>query len=105
METLPWYKSKILQAQLAMMVVSLLGLVGVSADWLEAIPKILEVCFAIVPLLITLYTILVRLFRPVPPVTERAAEKEREMILSGKLDSAVPVVRDVPGELRDGGQL
>lgn len=103
MEPMPWYQSQIIRAQIAMAIVGLLGLFGVSTDVLDAIPKLFEVLFAIVPLLITAYTILVRLFRPTPALTQKAAEKERDMILDGQ--PARPGASDEPNKLRNGGQL
>lgn len=105
MDTMPWWKSDILRAQIAMGLVALLGLFGVSTDLADAVPKIVEVVFAIVPLLITLYTIVSRLFKPMPPITQKAAEIERTMIVERIEAGLPPAALPVSDNPASGGQL
>jgi hypothetical protein len=79
---LPWYKSAIIRQQVTMMLVSIVGLTGVSLG--VDVAQIVEVGFAIIPIVITARTIWTRLFKASPPITEKAATAERALILDQK---------------------
>ena len=78
---IPWYQSAIIRQQVVLLIVSTLGLLGVTTeiDWDATV----TVIFAAVAALIPIYTIVTRLFKPSPNLTATASAKEKELVARG----------------------
>jgi len=80
-DPMPWWKSSIIQQQVVMVIVAIAGIAGVTLD--VDVNQAVAVIFSLVPLALSIWTILTRLFKATPPITERAAAKEAELIATG----------------------
>lgn len=71
--TIPWYQSAIVRQQIVMVIVGVLGLFNIvtELDIDATVAAVMAGIAAIVPVV----TILTRLFKPTPPITESAAAK------------------------------
>jgi len=78
-----WYNSGIIRQQIVMVIVGVLGLFGVTTD--IDVDATVATVFAAIAVLVPIYTIVTRLFKPTPPITETAVNKERSMKASGAL--------------------
>lgn len=81
--TLPWYKAAILRQQIVQLLIAACTLFGVNTDginWDETVASI----FAGYAGVVAVWTILTRLFKPAPNVTQLAADRERELVRAGK---------------------
>lgn len=91
MENLPWYKSAIIRQQVVQLIVAGLALVGVTTDldWSATV----EALFGGVAAVVAIWTIVTRLFKPAPAITETAAKKEQAMKQGGfaRPDILVPL--------------
>lgn len=90
METLPWYKSAIVRQQIVAFIVAALGLLKITStiDIDATVAAVLAGVAALVPL----YTIVTRIFKPAPNLSQTAAAKEVEMVKEGKIPPS-PVAR------------
>lgn len=90
METLPWYKSAIVRQQIVAFLVAAFGLLKFKTDIdIDAtVGAILAGIAAIIPI----YTIVTRIFKPAPNLSQTAAEKEVELVKEGKIPPS-PVAR------------
>lgn len=81
METLPWYKSAIVRQQIAAFLIAALGLFKITTD--IDIDATLTTVFACVAALIPVWTIITRIFKPAPNLTQKAVQKEIELVAKG----------------------
>lgn len=77
METIPWYKSAVIRQQVVMLIVGIFGLFKITTD-LDVDATVTAV-FADIAVLVPVWTILTRLFKAHPPLTDTAAMKEEDV--------------------------
>lgn len=71
--TIPWYQSAIIRQQIVQLIVVVLGMAGVvtDIDWSAT----MEAVFGGIAAIVAVWTIVTRLFKATPPITEAAAVK------------------------------
>lgn len=76
METIPWYKSAIIRQQIVALIAAVIGLLNIQTD--IDIDATITAIFGGIAAIIPIYTIITRMIKPNPPITETAAQKEEE---------------------------
>ena len=78
---IPWYQSAIIRQQIVALIVAVLGLLGVTTDidWSATVTAVFAGIAAVVPI----WTIVTRLVKPAPPITDAAATKLADLKLRG----------------------
>jgi len=81
--TLPWYKSAIIRQQIVQLIIAGLALVGVTTDvdWSTTV----EALFGGVAAGVAVWTVVTRLFKPAPNLTQTAKEEEKRLVALGKI--------------------
>jgi len=83
MNTIPWYRSQIIQQQLVALIAAVIGLLGIATD--IDIAATVAAVFAAIAVLVPVVTIFTRIFKPSPNLTLAAELKEKELIAKGKI--------------------
>ncbi len=92
METLPWYKSAIVRQQLGLLIGSLVTLFGIQTGGID-IDATVGSIMAGVAAVVGVVTILTRIFKPAPNLSQTAAAKEVELVRSGEIPAQNPAQR------------
>lgn len=87
METVPWYKSAIVRQQITQAIVALTALFGINLGGLD-VDATLASIFAGIAAVIAVYTIVTRIFKPAPNLSQTAARKEVELVQEGKIPAS-----------------
>lgn len=75
--TIPWYQSAIVRQQIVMIIVGIVGVLGVATD--IDIDATVGAIFAAIAAIVPVWTLITRMVKPTPPITETAAAKTAEM--------------------------
>lgn len=78
MNTIPWYQSTILRQQIVQLIVAALTLFGVSTDQYD-IDGTLGLIFGGITGAVAVWTMLSRIYKPNPPISEEAAARQQAM--------------------------
>lgn len=83
METLPWYRSAIVRQQIVAFLVAAFGLLKFQTD--IDVDATVGAILAGIAALIPVYTIVTRIFKPAPNLSQTAVAKEVELVMDGKI--------------------
>jgi hypothetical protein len=81
METLPWWQSAIVRQQIVQIVVAAAALLGFNLGDFDVDATVVSI-FAGITGVIGVWTLITRLVKPTPPITETAAVKTEAMKVS-----------------------
>lgn len=84
MEKIPWYQSAIVRQQIVALIAAVVGLLGLTTD--VDIDATVAAVFGGIAAIVPVWTIVTRLFKANPPLTDTAARKEVEV--QAKLEEA-----------------
>jgi hypothetical protein len=82
--TIPWYQSAIVRQQIVQIVVALTALVGVNLGDFK-VDETLTSIFAGIAGLVGVWTLVTRIFKPAPNLSQTAVNKEIEMVADRKI--------------------
>lgn len=74
MRTIPWYKSAIVRQQIVQAITALLVVMGVSLDAVD-IDSIVGLVLGGMSVATAVWTVITRLRKPTPPITDEALER------------------------------
>lgn len=92
METLPWYKSAIVRQQIVQLVAALVAIIGINTEGIDLDATVASI-FAGIAAVIAVWTLLTRIFRPAPNLSQTAADKERALVAAGTIPAQNPKER------------
>jgi hypothetical protein len=92
METLPWYKSAIVRQQIVQLVAALVALVGINTGGIDLDATVASI-FGGIAAVIAVWTLLTRIFKPAPNLSQTAAAKEVELVVRGDIPAQNPTQR------------
>lgn len=78
MNTIPWYQSAIIRQQIVQMISAGLLLLGISTEAFD-VDQTVTMVFGGVTALVAIWTLITRLRKPTPPITETAVERTVEL--------------------------
>lgn len=76
---IPWYRSAIARQQIVQVVTALLLLFGVQSEAID-VDRTVGVVLAVISGGTAVWTLLTRLYKPTPPITEEAAQRLAKML-------------------------
>lgn len=92
METLPWYKSAIVRQQIVQLLVAVVALFGFNTEGIDLDATTASI-FAGIAAVVSVWTLVTRIFKPAPNLSQTAADKEIELVSRGEIPAQNPKER------------
>lgn len=92
METLPWYKSAIIRQQIVQLLIAgtaFFGITSTDIDWDATVGSI----FAGIAAATAVWTIITRIFKPAPNMSNTAIVKEQDLVAKGEIPPSPPALK------------
>ncbi len=84
MDSIKWYQSAIVRQQVVMFLLGIVGLFKLSIPSEIDVEAVVTAIFAFIAAIVPVVTVLSRLFKPTPPITETAMLKTAEREAAAK---------------------